>query len=167
MVLAGCGDDDGGEDPEGSSDTGTVTVAAMPIAEPGVQALADAYEADHPDTQIEVQPREEAEMMTVVADASADIAIYLDQWLPSVDSSIEVVPFANNQAIIVVPEGNPEGIEDLSAFAEDSGLRTRVCGEQTAVGSFILSVLTNSGRDRRRLGDRGGMRGRGRPAGGR
>ena len=50
-----------------------------------------------------------------------------------------LVSFARNLAIIVVPEGNPEGIEDLSAFAPDSGLTTRICGEQTPSGTFVLA----------------------------
>ncbi|MET0904190.1 MAG: substrate-binding domain-containing protein [Acidimicrobiales bacterium] len=146
MALAGCGDDDGGgEDPQGSSDPGTVTVAVAPIAEPGVQALADAYEADHPDTQIELQPTDMEEMTSVVSDASADIAVYPDPWVTEPDSSIEVVPFARNTAIIIVPEGNPEGIEDVSAFAPDSELTTQICGTQTPLGSFILAVLANAG----------------------
>ncbi len=72
------------------------------------------------------------------------VTLIPNAWLEGVEG-VEATPFGRNLAVIVTPAGNPEGIEDLTAFAADSGLNVAACGDSTQFGNLAALTLANAG----------------------
>ena len=144
MLVGACGGDDSSS-PDTTEEAASLSVYAAAAVEPIVDEIAAAFEAENPGVQVEVATQDQEPMRAAVAEGSADIAILPDGWLTEPVPEVETGSFARNTAVIVVPEGNPKDITTLAAFGQGSDLRTQVCGEQTAVGRFIVAVLAQAG----------------------
>lgn len=148
LFTVACGDDDGPSDAGGQSDgggasedDGVLDVLTAPSLETVVGDLIAAFS----DTSDGVETEISTTTFAGIADAidDADVVILPSAWTTNVVEA-ETTEFGENRAVIGVAEGNPGGF-DIQAFAPDSGARTMVCGENTSLGNFSLTVLQKSG----------------------
>jgi molybdate transport system substrate-binding protein len=159
-LLVACSSDDGGE-----SDTTTTAAAGAPgtTAPPAIRAanadaastidlvvllrlrgsfdeLADAFEAENPDIGLRVTYARRDDIGGLVDGEEVSIAI--DQAAPLTEDDAEEQPsvFATDLMQIVVPVGNPAGVEDVSVFGE-SEVATGICEEQIDCGRGAVDVF--------------------------
>jgi ABC-type molybdate transport system substrate-binding protein len=145
VLMVACSDDD--ETPATSTvaDGAALSVHIPAEYEEAVGLVVDAFESENPDADVEVVVEEMDGLTASVVDETADVAILPQLWLDDLDSTAPTGEFGRNLPIIVVPEGNPGGIEGTEAFASDSGLSTAVCGPETAIGKISVLALGSTG----------------------
>lgn len=141
LVAAACGSSDNGSDK--TAKTGLL-VYTTPLSEATVSELAASFKAEQPGEPITVISEDSDALVDAINDGDADVAVSLGTWLESTDDETQINSLGRTLAVIAVPAANPAGVTDLEPFAADSGLRTTVCSENTAVGNFSVQVLTNA-----------------------
>lgn len=141
-LVAACGDDDGATGTTGAPVDG-VEVVVAPALEGIADLLVEAYAAEATDTEVSVVVEEQEALVASLADGRPDLVLAPAVWLT--DPALEPVELGRNLAVVVVPEGNPDGIRGVNVFAADAGLATAVCGEESPIGNPSLLVLTAAG----------------------
>jgi molybdate transport system substrate-binding protein len=164
VALSSCGGDDGGSDDPSAATAasadaraagqveGTVTVlAAASLTDAFADFEAD-FEAAYPAADLEVSYggssalRDQAlsgQPADVFAPASAAV---MDELVDAGAVDGEPQGFATNKLEIVVPAGNPAGIEGLDDFADEDTL-VGLCAEEVPCGDLGRQALEAAGVD--------------------
>jgi ABC-type molybdate transport system substrate-binding protein len=146
LVSSSCSDDKAAAPPSSASKPANlVTVAVAPALERTVASIVDAYRASDPSAQLEVVALDQEALTAAVDDETADIAVLPTPWLDPVRHGLPSGSFGRSLAVIAVPAANPNKIADITPFAPDSGLRTAICAENSAVGNLGSIVATRGG----------------------
>jgi molybdate transport system substrate-binding protein len=157
VIVTGCGDDDA----SGSGETGGATTSAEALQGEIVvfaaASLTDAFteigEAFHdanPAASVTFNFGPSSGLETQIEEgAPADVFASADQnnMQKAVDDGAitgEPEVFARNRLAIVVPAGNPGGVDALEDFADDR-LLIGLCAEEVPCGRFGREALANAG----------------------
>jgi molybdate transport system substrate-binding protein len=155
LALAACGGGDeaedgaGGHAGSGSTLEGDVTVFAAASLTDAFDGIAAAFEAANPDVGVELNYGPSSGLREqILAGAPADVfasanASNMDQVVEG-GAADDPQDFATNLLQIVVPAGNPGGVEALDDFA-DGDLLVGLCAEEVPCGDFGREALANAG----------------------
>jgi molybdate transport system substrate-binding protein len=140
LPLAGCG---GGEQ---TGDTTELTVLAAASLTDVFEQLATPFEEEH-DVDVRFSFGSSTDLAEQAADgAPGDVIATADETSMGVaeDAGVtgEVETFATNVLTIVVPEGNPGGVESLDDLAEVTWVR---CADEVPCGKVARAVLDAAG----------------------
>lgn len=145
LPLAGCGGGDGAD--AGAVDGGgELTVLAAASLTDVFEGLATPFEEEH-DVDVTFSHGSSTDLAEQVADgAPGDVLATADEASMEVAEEAgvtgDVVTFATNVLTIVVPEGNPAGIESLDDLDGTTWVR---CADEVPCGKVALDVLEASG----------------------
>lgn len=115
LALASCGADGGGPDQE-------LTVLAAASLSDTFTELAERFEADNPGVEVTLAFDSSTTLATQVVDgAPGDVLATADAFSMRIvtdagAASAEATRFASNTLVLVVPAGNPAGIDSLAAL---------------------------------------------------
>ena len=143
LPLAACG---GGDDGEGAAGGGELTVLAAASLTDVFQQLAAPFEEEH-DATVTFSFGSSTDLAEQVADgAPGDVLATADeasmQLAEDAGVTSEVETFATNVMTIVVPTGNPAGIESLDDLAGATWVR---CADEVPCGKVAVSLLDAAG----------------------
>lgn len=149
LPLAACG---GGDDEEaadgggGDGGGGTLTVLAAASLTDVFDELAGPFEEEH-DADVAFSFDSSTNLAGQAADgAPGDVLATADEASMRLaeDAGVtgEVETFATNVLTIVVPKGNPAGIESLDDLADATWVR---CSDEVPCGKVALAVLEANG----------------------
>ncbi|HEY8545153.1 MAG TPA: molybdate ABC transporter substrate-binding protein [Acidimicrobiales bacterium] len=156
--LAACGDDGDGGD--GASDRGTgsgageplegdLTVFAAASLTDAFDDLADAFEAAHPEVDVELNVGPSSGLREQIL-AGAPAAVFASADTSNMDQVVaagaadDPQVFATNRLQIVVPAGNPGGVTGLADLA-DPDLLVGLCAEGVPCGDLGREALADAG----------------------
>ena len=139
LPLAACGGDDGGG-------TDRLTVLAAASLTDVFEELATGFEEEH-DVDVTFSFGSSTDLAEQVADgAPGDVLATADETSMGLaeDAGVtgEVETFATNVLTIVVPAGNPAGIESLDDLEGSTWVR---CADEVPCGKVALAVLDANG----------------------
>ncbi|MBD3923008.1 molybdate ABC transporter substrate-binding protein [Nocardioides cavernae] len=146
LPLAACGGGDDGEAAEGGGGGGELTVLAAASLTDVFDELATPFEEEH-DTDVVFSFGSSTDLAEQVADgAPGDVLATADEASMQLaeDAGVtgDVETFATNVLTIVVPKGNPAGIESLDDLADTTWVR---CSDEVPCGKVALAVLDANG----------------------
>lgn len=129
-ALAGCG---GGDE----SDSTTLTVFAAASLTEAFTEIGDRFETEHEGVTVEFNFAASSDLAAQITEgAPADVFASADQRnmdkLVDAGAAEHPQPFALNQLVIAVPEGNPDGVTGL---ADLSGLDFAACAPEVPCGA--------------------------------
>ena len=141
LPLAACGGDDGA----GGGERELTVLAAASLTDV-FEELATPFEEEH-DTDVVLSFGSSTDLAEQVADgAPGDVLATADedsmQLAEDAGVTGEVETFATNVLTIVVPRGNPAGIESLDDLADATWVR---CSDEVPCGRAALAVLDANG----------------------
>ena len=151
LAGTGCGGDDGAAgSPSGPTAVdGTVTVLAAASLTDAFEALATAFEAEHPAVDVVLTFDGSSALATQILEgvpadvfASAD-EVHLAKVADGGSAAGDVVPFATSSLQIVVPRGNPLDIEGLADLTTD--LRLALCAPEVPCGRYAAEAFAKAG----------------------
>jgi len=171
LALAACGDEDktAAADTTTTADSvddldGTVTVLAAASLTDAFEAIAKAFEAEHGGVDIEPSFDASSKLATAIIEgapadlfASADeanLTKVLDAGLVAGESSI----FATNVLKIVVPAGNPMGIDSLDDLV-GADVKLSLCGDEVPCGTYAAQAFEKAGLEVPAAGDQENVKG--------
>jgi len=131
LALAGCGGDDDGE--AGGAAPTVYAAASLTEVFPAID-LDPAYNFAGSD-ELATQIREGAPADVYAAASSKYPQQLLEEGLVE-----EPVTFASNRLVLIVPEDNPAGIEEIADVAEP-GVKLVIAAEGVPVGDYTRTVL--------------------------
>ena len=144
LVVTACAD--------GSGETTITIFAASSLTGPFTQ-IGEDYEAEHPGVEVEFNFGSSSDLADSIVSgdalgtadvfASADEA-NVQKLVRDAAAAAEPVPFAQNQAQLAVPSGNPGDVEGLDDLADDD-LLVGLCAEDVPCGAYAREVLANAG----------------------
>ena len=130
--------------------SGRVTVLAASSLTDVFTELAEGFRADHPGTDVVLsfagsstlasQVRQGAPADVLATASSATMRQVTEEGL----ASSQPEPLAGNVLEVVVPAGNPGGVEDIGDLA-DPDLSVALCAAQVPCGAAAQRVLENAG----------------------
>ena len=147
LPLAACGGGDGTDGAGGEARSGaTLTVLAAASLTDVFEELAAPFEAEH-DVDVSFSFDSSTNLAEQAADgAPGDVLATADEASMTLaeDAGVtgEVETFATNVLTIVVPTGNPAGIESLDDLADATWVR---CADEVPCGKVALGVLDAAG----------------------
>ncbi|MFC7723894.1 molybdate ABC transporter substrate-binding protein [Nocardioides sp. GCM10028917] len=146
LLLAACGGGDDGAAAGAGGDGGTLTVLAAASLTDVFDELAGPFEEEH-DADVIFSFDSSTNLAGQVADgAPGDVLATADEASMQLaeDAGVtgEVETFATNVVTIVVPTGNPAGIESLDDLADATWVR---CSDEVPCGKVALAVLDANG----------------------
>jgi molybdate transport system substrate-binding protein len=153
LVLAGCGGSTAGPASSVAPDdgaTGTVTVFAAASLSDAFETVADGFRREHPDVEVAFSfAGSSALAAQIVSGAPADVfAAASPATMRTVTdaraAATEPAVFARNRLQLVVPAGNPAGVQDIADLADES-LVIALCAPQVPCGSAAETVLASVG----------------------
>ncbi|MFT4229723.1 MAG: molybdate ABC transporter substrate-binding protein [Microbacterium sp.] len=155
LALAGCASTSG--TPAGSSSasdalTGELTVYAAASLGTAFDEISAQFEQDHPGVDILpiVYDGSSTLATQLLEGAAADVFASADEnnMAKVVDAGLadSAELFASNTLVIVVPAGNPGGVETLADLADDD-LTVVLCDEEVPCGAASTTLLDNAGLD--------------------
>ena len=146
-TLSSCGG--GGPDPEPDAGglSGRLTVFAASSLSDVFEELGDAFEQEHPRTEVEFSFGSSSTLVEQVqAGAPADIVATADE--ETLDRLATDVPrqtlFARNSLSIVVEAGNPLGIQGLADLARDD-VTLVLCAVEVPCGKLAAEAFARAG----------------------
>ena len=131
---------------------GSITVFAAASLKGTFTELADGFEAEHPGTTVELNFAGSSDLVTQITEgAPADVFASADtKNMAKVTEAALAdgapVDFATNTLEIVVPPGNPAGIERFADLARDDA-KVVVCALAVPCGAATSTVETATGVD--------------------
>jgi molybdate transport system substrate-binding protein len=137
-ASAGCNDDNGGG---GAADNPKTVMVGAPVEQPAA-SLVEAYLADNPGAELDLVVEDVSTATRSLTDQTYPLSIVPADWVTSTD--MEQRPFGRQVLVLAVPEGNPGGVEDLSALSASSG-SAAVCIDDPLIGVLVTSTITNAG----------------------
>jgi molybdate transport system substrate-binding protein len=164
LAVAACGDDEGAGDESsatteasGSESTegagqveGTVTVLAAASLTDAFGDIEADFEEANPNADVETSYGGSSALrdqilsgqpVDVFASASGSV---MDEVVEAGANDGEPQQFVTNKLEIVVPAGNPAGVEGLEDFGDDD-LLIGLCAEEVPCGDFGRQALENAG----------------------
>jgi len=154
-AAAACGSDDDsdaaapGTTPASSDLEGTVTVFAAASLTDAFGEAADEFMADHQDVTVELNLAASSALREqILAGAPSDV--FASANVDNMDQVVEAgaaedpAVLARNALEIVVPAGNPAGVDGLDDFG-DPELLIGLCAAQVPCGDFGREALANAG----------------------
>jgi molybdate transport system substrate-binding protein len=138
----------GGQD--GAAVEGTVTVLAASSLTDAFDEIGAAFERANPGADVEFSFGGSSDLREqLLAGAPADVFASanpsnMDAVVDGGAVAGDPEPFVTNSLEIVVPEGNPAGVEGLEDFA-DEDLLLGLCAEEVPCGEFGREALANAG----------------------
>ena len=146
LPLAACGGGDGGGDGGEAAADQKLTVLAAASLTDVFEELATPFEEEH-DVDVTFAFGSSTDLAEQVADgAPGDVLATADEASMRLaeDSGAtgEVETFATNVLTIVVPAGNPAGIESLDDLAGATWVR---CADEVPCGKVAVAVLDDAG----------------------
>ena len=146
VALTACGGTSSGS--TGGHRTLTVFAAAS-LTSP-FQEIADAFEADHPGTDVKLSFGGSSDLVTQIQNgapadvfASADTA-NMAELTASHLADGDPQPFATNHLEIAVPPGDPAGVHTFADLAKP-GVDLVVCAPEVPCGAAAQDVARNAG----------------------
>ena len=145
-ATAGCGSDE----PEAGDDGGgttTLTVYAAASLTATFEAIAQDFEADHDDVNVEFNFAGSSDLVAQIQQgAPADVFASADEAYMEKVTDLVSDPqlFASNTLEIAVPPGNPAGIESFQDLTEP-GLNLVVCAPDVPCGTAAQTVADSAG----------------------
>ena len=144
--LGACGSDDSGTDAGSDADGSTLTVLAAASLTDVFADLATEFEADHDGSTVEFSFGSSTDLAEQVADgAPGDVLATADETSMTIaeDAGVtgDVATFATNVLTIVVPAGNPAGIESLADLDGSTWVR---CADEAPCGKVAAAVLSDN-----------------------
>ena len=145
LVAAACGDDQGDDSVEATS----VTVFAAASLTDAFGEIADAFEEANPGVEVELNLAGSSALREqILSGAPADVfaSANTSNMAEVVDEGLAADPevFALNDLQIVVPAGNPAGVESLDDFA-DADLLIGLCAAEVPCGDLGRQALAAAG----------------------
>jgi molybdate transport system substrate-binding protein len=145
LAAAACGDDESDESVEETP----LTVFAAASLTDAFGEIADAFEEANPGVEVELNLAGSSALREqILSGAPADVFASANgsNMAAVVDESLAADPevFALNELQIVVPRGNPAGVESLDDFA-DAELLIGLCAAEVPCGDFGRQALTAAG----------------------
>ena len=159
LVLTGCasaGSDAGGSTPSPAETTpglalgGELTVFAAASLKTAFEEIAVAFEQQNPGVDV----------LPIVSDGSSTLASQILEGaavdvFASADEKnmtrildeglvVQTELFATNTLVVVVPQGNPGGVETLQDLA-DAGTTVVLCAPEVPCGAASRTLLSNAG----------------------
>lgn len=139
LLLAGCTQAPGATPVESEVPSGSITVLAAASLTGVFEQLATEFEADHPGTEVVLSLGGSASLARqLVEGAPADVfaAANPETMQRVVDDGLAAAPesFASNTLQIVVPAGNPGGVESIVDFARPE-LALAICAVEVPCGA--------------------------------
>jgi molybdate transport system substrate-binding protein len=144
IAAAGCGGDDG------TDATGGLTVVAAASLTDAFGEIADAFEAENEDIDVDLSFDGSARLATAIIEgapadlfASADetsLARVADEGLTGGAPLV----FATNVLQIVVPEGNPMAIDSLDDLTSPD-VTLSLCGPEVPCGRYAAQAFERAG----------------------
>jgi molybdate transport system substrate-binding protein len=143
VPLAACG---GADDGRSGDEPGTLTVLAAASLTDVFEELATPFEEEH-GVDVTFSFGSSTDLAEQVADgAPGDVLATADESSMGVAEEAgvtgDVVTFATNVLTIVVPQGNPAGIESLDDLDGTTWVR---CADEVPCGKVALAVLEADG----------------------
>lgn len=143
---------------------GTITVLGAASLTEAFEEIASVFEAEHAEFQVHLSFDGSARLATSIVDgapadlfASADRAT-MDRVRDAGRLTGEQPIFATNVLQIVVPSGNPRGIESLADLGR-SDLTLSLCGAQVPCGAYAAQAFERVGLATPAAGDQGNVKG--------
>lgn len=154
FTFVSCGKGAGAPKTGDSSDIGggldgAITVFAAASLTDAFIEIGDAFEDQHPGVSVDFSFAGSSSLREQILDgAPADVfasanPANMDQVIHSGDID-EAQVFATNRLQIVVPAGNPAGVDALDDFADES-LFIGLCAEEVPCGEFGRQILDSAG----------------------
>lgn len=145
LAAVACGGDDAAPD--------TVRVFAAASLTDAFGELAEAFEDAHPGTEVELNLAGSSALREqILSGAPADVfaSANVSNMQVVVDEGLAEAPevLVVNELQIVVPAGNPAGVETLEDFADES-LLIGLCAVEVPCGDFGRQALDAAGVDPR------------------
>ena len=142
-ALAACSSDDTTSD--GAADT-TLTVLAASSLTDAFPEIGDAFADQHDGVEVQFSFAGSQELV-----AQADSGAPADVLALAGASSLEVleqatsdaVDFAKNRLTIIVPEGNPAGVQSIDDLA-DPDVKVALAAPEVPAGGYALEVFENA-----------------------
>lgn len=146
LPLVACGGGDGGGDGGEAAAERKLTVLAAASLTDVFEELATPFEEEH-DVDVTFAFGSSTDLAEQVADgAPGDVLATADeasmQLAEDSGATGEVETFATNVLTIVVPTGNPAGIESLDDLAGATWVR---CADEVPCGKVAVAVLDDAG----------------------
>ncbi len=142
-MLAGCGDDEGPR---------TLRVAAAASLTDVVDGIGSVLAEEEDPVRVEADLAGSSTLARQILDGSP-VDVFLSADEVTMDVVVEggasvgdVVDFASNTLVLVVPAGNPAAVTSLDDFARDDLLIGR-CADEVPCGRLALAELAESGID--------------------
>jgi molybdate transport system substrate-binding protein len=168
LLVASCGsDDDASEGATTSGETtlsGTLTVVAASSLTDAFEMIATAFEADNDGVDVELSFDGSATLATAIIEgAPADLFASADEanLVRVADEDLtsgEPVTFATNVLQIVVPAGNPLGIDSLDDLANPD-VTLSLCGPEAPCGKYAAQAFGAAGLQVPPAGDQENVKG--------
>jgi molybdate transport system substrate-binding protein len=146
LGLTGCGGDDA---PAAGTLGGTVTVLAASSLTDAFGEIADAFEQEH-DVEVQLSFDGSAKLATAIIEgAPADLFASADEanLAKVADAGLAAgspVVFATNVLQIVVPAGNPQGIDSLEDLTAPD-VKLALCGAEVPCGKYAAQAFEQAG----------------------
>jgi molybdate transport system substrate-binding protein len=167
-VLAGCGSDDPSSDPSttaaASALGGTLTVVGASSLTDAFGEIAAAFEAANGGVDVELSFDGSATLATAIIEgAPADLFASADEanLAKVVDEDLTSggpVVFATNVLQIVVPAGNPLGIDSLDDLTS-ADVTLSLCGPEVPCGKYAGQAFESAGLEVPPAGDQENVKG--------
>lgn len=170
MLTAACGDDDPSTTATTTTEApadelqGTITVLAAASLTDAFGEIAAAFEAEHDGVEVDVSFDGSAKLATAIIEgAPADLFASADEANLSkvADEDLltgEPSTFARNVLQIVVPAGNPLGIDSLDDLLAPD-LTLSLCGEEVPCGKYAGQAFEKAGLEVPPAGDQENVKG--------
>ena len=151
LLLAACGGSDDGLGGGGSpAEEAELTVSGAASLTDAFTDMGAAFEADNPGVTVTFNFGPSDGLATQINEgAPVDVfASASGTWMDAVQDDGPGVTgrtdFAKNRLVIIVPSGNPAGIEDISDLAEDD-VKLVIAAEGVPVGDYAREILDEAG----------------------
>ena len=152
LIAAACSDDgpNAGSGETASAHGGDLTVSAASSLTDAFTQIGKAFEKANPGTAVAFNfgpsdglagQIDEGAPVDVFASASPTWMDSVQDDGPGVTSRVD---FAQNRLAIIVPAGNPAGIENLNDLTED-GVQLVLAAEGVPAGDYARKILKNAG----------------------
>jgi molybdate transport system substrate-binding protein len=154
LVAAACGSDDAAstDTTEAANPTvsGTINVFAASSLTASFTALADAFRAEHPDSNVTLNFANSGDLVAqIIQGAPADVYASADlsnmtKLIDAGEAAGEPVVFANNLSEIIVAPGNPlgiTGVEDL----ENPDVILVLCTPEAPCARYAEQIFEKAG----------------------
>jgi molybdate transport system substrate-binding protein len=153
LIVAACSDDGpnaGGADTTSAPEGGNLTVSAASSLTDAFTEIGNAFEKANPGTTVAFNfgpsdglagQIDEGAPVDVFASASPTWMDSVQDDGPGVTSRVD---FAQNRLAIIVPAGNPAGVENLDDLTED-GVQLVLAAEGVPAGDYAREILRDAG----------------------